>query len=66
MIPRKTSTMPKPNGAPAMIETDQWMLGELVHANQNSPMGKAMPPIIVGGRRDSGGAKPLYLSESLE
>ncbi len=42
-------------GAERMMLADQWMLGELVQAKANIPMGRAIPPIMAGGKRASGG-----------
>lgn len=51
-------TNPAPNGAPAMIGTTQWILGESVAANQASPTTIDIPPAITAGRRHYGGANP--------
>lgn len=42
-----------PNGADSTILTAQWISGPFVQANANMPMGRASPPTIAGGRRDS-------------
>jgi len=58
MMDKNTKTMPNPNGTPAAILAMNWMLGELVHANQNRPTVREIPPIMQPSRRASGGANP--------
>lgn len=54
MIDRNTRHIPKPNGAPAAIETIQCIEGKLVHANQNKPTGNAKKPTMASGSLVSG------------
>lgn len=49
-------------GIPARTWGTQVMCGELVHANQKSPMGRMKEPRIMGGRRSSGITLPCFFS----
>jgi len=62
---RKTRTRPAAKNPEAMMGTIQWISGPLVQANQKRPMGRRQAPIMEGGRRASGGAKPPWAAETL-